>query len=194
MAEEEYDLVPHSEVEKLKKQFQDLKEHPYGETESGRKLMSGIDELSRSIEGLMDLLKDAAEQMSERPEEGSQKEVMDKLDELIDENKKIAKGVLAVADMIKDLQNSMQQPVQRQMPQQQMTRTFEPNLGMPPSPFGQPQRQPMQQMQMPPLTGAPINQPGMMNMPPQRAGPMPMGGMPPPPPMPPAGRKKGMFG
>lgn len=187
MAEEEYDLVPHSEVEKLKKQVEALKEHPYGETEAGRSLMTGIDELSKSIESLIELFKDAAERMKEEPEKDeANKEILEKLDELIDENKKIAKGVLAVADMIKDLQAPQPMP-QRPMPRYgPMPPRRHPSM----APSG---------LTPQPLTGAPIPPPPREGpMPPM--GPPPMGpmppprGMPPPPPPPPPEKKKGLFG
>ncbi|MFO8016774.1 MAG: hypothetical protein R6U32_06735 [Candidatus Woesearchaeota archaeon] len=107
MAEkEDYDIVPHEEVLRLRKEVEDIKQHPFGSTKEGKELLEAIKKLSESMDNLTGLFQEAAEQMKleERESEMISKKIdplFNQMNELIDENKKIAKGIIAVADMIK---------------------------------------------------------------------------------------------
>ena len=105
--EEEYDLVPHSRLDKLEKDVNVLKANPLGATPVGNDILSEMRELNKSIKALLDLFKDATEEMKLEEKDtqtfGKRFEpMMDKMDMLIDQNKKIARGIIAVADMVKD--------------------------------------------------------------------------------------------
>ena len=108
MAEdEEYELVPHKIVSELKREVEELKQNPLGSTSSGNDLQSSMNALAHGINDLLTLFKDATDQMR-MEEKDSQvlskrmEPMIEKLDVLIDQNHKIAKGILAVADMLKD--------------------------------------------------------------------------------------------
>ena len=104
---EDYDIVPHKRLIELQRQVEDLKKNPYGSTDSGKKMMETMTSLTTSIDGLLTLFKDAAQEMRvEEHDVGilskNMRPLMEKLDELIEQNKKIARGIIAIADMVKE--------------------------------------------------------------------------------------------
>lgn len=164
MPDEEYDLVPHKEVLELKKQIEDIKKNPIESSPQGKSLIEVMTRLSSSMNGLVELFKEASQTM--KPEESTDndkrmKELEDKLEQVVDENKKIARGMIAIADMVRDIKNTSRQQQQSREPR------------MPPSP---------------PRTGGPIGMQMNNNRPMSATGPMPMQappmGMPSMPPRP----------
>lgn len=175
--EDDYTLLSSKEVSELKQDVDYLKKNPFGGLKSGRSLQESIEKLNENIEMLIEIFKEASEQVKaeERESDVLIKRIMpmeQKLDELSDQNQKIAKGILAVADMVAAKEQEKPRPVQQQRPPQQ----------------SQPQ-------QMIPRPMPQIQQPMNQRMP-------PMGGMPPPPTMgtlpplmpPKKEEKKGLFG
>ena len=102
-------------------------------------LKESIDNLNNSINSLIKLFKEATEQlkMEEHDSEVVDKKispVIQKITTLEEQNEKIARGIVAVADMLKERQ--IKAPVRpMQQPQQPMIRP-----AMPPSSTGQPQQ------------------------------------------------------
>ncbi len=186
MADDEYTLLSSKEVSELKQDVDYLKKNPLGGTKSGKSLQESIDKLNDNMETLIEIFKEASDQMKaeERESDVIAKRIQpieQRLDDLSDQNQKIAKGILAVADMVSAKEQQQQRPRPQQPPQMR------------------PQQQPMQRPAMaapqqqntptsprlPPLGGMPPQSPSQgMSMP-----------MPPAPPMPPKrDEKKGMFG
>ncbi len=102
-----YDLVPHKEVLELKKQVEEIKADPLGSTASGREMVDAMKRLSSSINELLDLFRTAVEEMKLEEKESDilvdrLDPMFEKMDTLIDQNQKIAKGIIAVADLIKE--------------------------------------------------------------------------------------------
>lgn len=118
-----------------------------------------LSDLKKSIDALNALFSEAAESMKAEPAGAAEckcsEEVMKKLHELQHQNSEIAAGIVAVADMVRDLKKSIemqkpepafvQRPMPRPMPQPmpQMPRQMPPPP-MPPQGFApqQPQRAP----------------------------------------------------
>ncbi|MBI1970612.1 hypothetical protein HYS47_02620 [Candidatus Woesearchaeota archaeon] len=105
--DEEYELLPHKRVLQLEKEVGALKKNPLGSTGDGKSLMEHMDTLSKSMNDLVKIFKTASSQMDleERETELVSKQLgplMEKIDLLIDQNKKIAKGIVAIADMVED--------------------------------------------------------------------------------------------
>jgi hypothetical protein len=98
MVSDDYQLVPRDELEKLKKEVADLKGRPPGDFETSANLLHAMDRLSGQIARLVRLFEEADKQLYE--EYGQKHNGDNKLDRLIDQNQKIARGVLAVADLI----------------------------------------------------------------------------------------------
>jgi hypothetical protein len=105
--EEEYAIVSKKEFLALKKELDKLKKNPLEGSESGENLQASIDNLNKSLNVMLEVFKQAAEDMKLEEHEsetlGKQMVPMnEKLDTLIDQNQKIAKGIVAIADMVKE--------------------------------------------------------------------------------------------
>lgn len=115
MAEDDYDLLPHKEIVKLRNEIEQLKKQVAGkgglrETKSIE--TPSIEKLSKSIDELLELFKTASEDMKSEdhhlPHENlnSMDDHLEKLNRkmntLIMHNEEIAKGILVVAEMMKD--------------------------------------------------------------------------------------------
>ncbi len=202
MDNDEYELMPHKALAGMKKELAELRTHAASiEPKTGlpKETSTSIDNLTKSINSMMGLFKKASEEMKleERDEQllGKQiKPLMEKIDMLLDQNKKIAKGIVAVADLVKEKipeiekkvdeeEEYMKKEVERheekkvKMPPPGMDMGPPPGAmppsGMPPPPGG-----------MPPPPGVPSEMPE--HLPPLGAEapggiPPPPGGMPPPP-------------
>ncbi len=207
MADEEgeYEIVPEKEVEDLKKQVEEVRKNPLGSTPSGRELLKAVKELNESINHLTGLFQDAADSMKLEEKESDAigkklSPMLEKLDTLIDQNEKIARGIVSVADMVKeDLGRKKQQAPgpstapgpQGPQPQQQMGRPPSSQSGQPGPQQGQPIR-----VQVPPAgvkapQGPPPSPPSGAQPPKPPEG----SGTPPPPPQAPKEKpKRKLFG
>ena len=188
--EEEYAIVSKKEFLKLKNELEKLKKNPLQGTPAGENLQESIDNLSTSLNGMMSLFKEAADDLKieERDTQIVSKKLdplMEKVDTLIEQNQKIAKGIVAVADMVKEKLAAIEEKTE---PKREEKPSLPP-LGAAPAP-------PMPE----PSMGEPgeMLPPGMTEMPPMPGG---MEDMPPPPgmpdipgPMPAARRKKPILG
>ena len=106
MAEEgPYEIMPYKEIVELRKQVQELKSK--GSDDNSNPLSQSVGKLAEQMNSLMGLFKTAAEDMrlEEKDEHFVAKKIeplIDKLDSIIEQNKIIAEGIVAVADMIKE--------------------------------------------------------------------------------------------
>jgi len=96
----EYELLPREEVEMLKKEVERLKKHPFGELKEGETLLEAINNLNNSINKLIDIFTKAEADLSK---DYSERHPMDDLKTIREQNEQIAQGLVAVADMIKDM-------------------------------------------------------------------------------------------
>ena len=175
---DDYELMPHGEILELKKELKKLKE---GSPQGGMQL--SMEKLSANIQELLAILRQAADDIKSE-EHGP---VMDRLnslssriDELKEQNSKIAEAILAVADMIKEGHHEESKP----LPPPEMP---EPDFGTE-LPFGAP----------PGMEPAPRAAPSPLRaVGPQPIAPPPMGRpiapMAPPMPMGQPAQKRGLF-
>ncbi|MBI2523244.1 hypothetical protein HYW19_02555 [Candidatus Woesearchaeota archaeon] len=169
MADDDYDLMPHRQINELRGLVQDLKNKV--DRASPKELIESMDSLTKSIDSLMALFKQAADEMKyEEKEEilsgGSEHKAMnDKLDKIMEQNKIIADGMVAISDMVRDFTGKQrkQQAAQAPKPQQfQPQPSFQPSMN---APSFQPSFQP--QFNAPPPMPAPRGmQQGLMEEPP----------------------------
>ena len=96
--DEPYDLLPHHEIEELKKQVQELKTR--ADKSSSQEIVNSLNQLTRSMDAMLRLFTEAAQEV--KAEEREESKITEKLDELIDQNKTIAEGIVAVSDIVKD--------------------------------------------------------------------------------------------
>jgi hypothetical protein len=200
------ELMPHRKITDIKRELEHLKKKASSEgaSASSKDFKESADRLNDNINRLLSLFKEAAESMKvEEEEPGLRAQIdplMKRINEIEDENKKIAQGILVIADMIRELKveerkiegmlpkpkpMQMPRPVFRQMPA--MPPPMPAPLERPFTPPMQPRAEPFMGMQQRPM-------PPPMLM----ARPMPPGLMPGPSPMPPfpefrAGPKKEGF-
>ncbi|MFH1211578.1 MAG: hypothetical protein V1659_01475 [Candidatus Woesearchaeota archaeon] len=150
----EYELLPHQEIIRLRKEIEQIKKNPFGDTDSSRSLLSTMEQLNQNLEAFLKIMQDSRQDILEEYEKSNPSK---RLDQLADQNEKIAKALLAVAEIakgIKDDINNLQQPAQ-QPPK--------PNFPPPPPPIMQQRtfsQQPMQnQPQRPNINPQGFNRP-----------------------------------
>jgi len=101
-ADEPYDMLPHREIVELKKQIKDLK------SGSGKKhspdLLNSMSTLVRIMDSMLSLFTKTAEELKNEDNQGSGdlNVVNSKLDEIMEQNKTIAEGMVAVSDIVND--------------------------------------------------------------------------------------------
>ena len=95
MVDEDYEIMPHREIAKLKKQIEELKAKT-SEGSSSKDLMNSMDTLTKSMNSMTELFRTAAEEM--KFEEGSEdvlskgiEPLMTKLEKLEENLKNLSK-------------------------------------------------------------------------------------------------------
>ena len=144
--EEEYELVPYKEIAELKDELHRLKDYPIP---SSKKLQVSMDELALKIDRMTQIMEEAGHEM--HAEEGGLSledklgPVMERLEKVLEQNSEIAKGIVAVADLIEELRQRLEKGfmVKETM---QIPEPMQPGAAV---------AQPMGQMpELPPLPGA----------------------------------------
>ncbi len=151
MADEPYDLMPHKQITELKRQVQELK----GKVNraSPKDLIDSMDSLTKVVDSLMKLFRQSAEELKYEGKEGSfsgnsdHKEINEKLDRILEQNKIIADSMVAISDMVK---KDIDKP---HIPKPQ----FHPP--MPPKPDFQPPQPQFDQPMAPPNQQGPVAMP-----------------------------------
>ena len=102
--DDSYDLLPHRQINELKRQVDELKAKQ--EKASPRELLAAMDSLTKTIDSLMGLFQQASQdlkyQLKEEELASGKDSVHEKLDRIIDQNRIIANGMVAVSDMVKE--------------------------------------------------------------------------------------------
>ena len=164
--DDSYDLLPHRQINELKRQIDELKARQ--DRASPKDLVASMDSLTKTVDSLMNLFQKASQelkyQLKEEELASGKDSVNEKLDRIIDQNRIIANGMVAVSDMVRDFVGK-----QKKMPQK-------PNNFSP-----RPQNFQQQRPQMPQM-GQSMQQPQnpnmMFNSPPQMHSPNFSQGMP----------------
>lgn len=154
MPEDEFELMSHDEIAKLKEQLAKLKKK-----KKSASLKDSIDALNANIESLVDVFEEASREV--RTEDF---ELMKKIGRVLEQNQKIAQGIVKIAEMLEG--KGAMPPMARTMPPPPM----------PPPPSRPREFDTLQRMPFPP--------PGMPPLPPERptAPPPAFGPLPPLPP------------
>lgn len=109
MADEEYEILPHKEVQELKEQLHQLKSFDVAPT---KRLTVNLVELNTKIEKLLGIFEEAGRQIS--VEEGGltfqekMKPIFEKMNKILEQNSEIAEGIVAVADMVKEFRADLE--------------------------------------------------------------------------------------
>jgi|TARA_B100001971_G_C18164447_1_gene523341 hypothetical protein len=218
--EEGYEIMPYKEIVQLKKQITDLQKQ-VGDPNS-KDLLVSMDKLTKTMDSMLKLFAQAADEM--KLEEKTESELTEKIEPLMEkirgmehQNKTIAEGMVAIADMVNGpghLQKKIHHPQSHPNPEDPFKFDFpgmkdnlpplEPPKGAPmhppptmephAKPHAPPEHPPHHQPKgmppppgMPPAPGAPPGLPPMPPMPNQPKGMPPLPGLPPMPGAPPPG-------
>src|SRR3989338_5018392 len=105
----DFELIPNKELLRLRKEIDNLKSG-----KEGSDVTESIESLAKSIETLNELFYAATEEMKaeEKSEHVIVKKIeplINKLDEISEQNTKIAKAIVALSDMIKERQSPREQ-------------------------------------------------------------------------------------
>jgi len=121
MDRDDYTLMSSKDVSELKQDVNYLKKNPLGGTKAGKSLQDSLDRLNDNIEKLVDIFKEASDMV--KMEEHEEKHLLQKIDpiegrlsNLEAQNEKIAKGILAVADMVSEKKSSGGFPALKPLP------------------------------------------------------------------------------
>lgn len=99
---EDYELLPKQEVDNLKKELERLKKHPFGDLSEGKDILEAVNNLNSSIKKLIDIFTKAEADLAKEYGEQSPAGV---LNDIKDQNEQIAQGLVAVADMVKEMKD-----------------------------------------------------------------------------------------
>ncbi|MFH1398803.1 MAG: hypothetical protein ABIG95_01710 [Candidatus Woesearchaeota archaeon] len=153
---DDYDLLPHKEIMRLRKEVQELRtalaDKSTRTSPKNDDLVSSVKQLTVSIDNLMKLFEQAGSDMRAEDHVATHEHMgsmnnhlgglNEKMDQLLKHNEEIAKGILVVAEMMKEHLpeiNSNTKPIRRVMrpmprPVQQDYNPI-PNVAMPPERF-----------------------------------------------------------
>jgi len=101
--DEPYDLMPHKDIVELKKQLQKLRSEKF----SSNELTNSMDALTKSMDSMLKLFKEASEELKTEEREDT---VNKKLNEIMEQNKVIADGMVAISDMVKNFIANQKKP------------------------------------------------------------------------------------
>jgi methyl-accepting chemotaxis protein len=102
--DEEYEILPKNELEQLRREVEKIRKNPLGDSEKSKSLYDAIGDLTLSINKLLSLFENTQKELIQEYEKKKPNEA---LGDILDQNEKIAKGTLAVADMIKQQQEDI---------------------------------------------------------------------------------------
>lgn len=143
----DYEIMPHDKIEALRNELTQLKNERKTEQPRSNDVLQAMHGLTETLDHFMELFQAAIEEMKieEREEElivTELKPLHEKLDQVLDQNQKIAQGVVALADMLTRERSRPSIP-----PLSETHSLFSAPLGPPPNIEQKPT--------LPPLPGAP---------------------------------------
>lgn len=98
--DDEYELLPRQEVENLKHELERLKKNPLGELKEGKTLLDAVNSLNDNIKKLINIFTKAEADLAKEYSEGNPAQDLKSIKE---QNEQIAQGLLAVADLVKEI-------------------------------------------------------------------------------------------
>ena len=125
MAEDDYDLLPHQEIKRLRDQIKNLKSQLGQKDVKPSSLQGSVDTLNESMKLLITIFQEASKNIEGEPHKATHEHLDNlnsKMEQLLKHNEEIAKGILVVANLIKEsnvgpsMPTSMPPPSQRPVP------------------------------------------------------------------------------
>ncbi len=178
MSDDDYEIISRKDIARLKQEIKELKEGK--DSGSANNVMNKLNQM-------LELFKDASLSIkTEKPISMKLDAISEKLDKILDQNQKIAEGLLSVVDLVKGVKPEITKP----MPGPKPVPPFDPRF---PGPMPGPAPQPLPRQQRTPIQPrAPaFPKPGMPSLNPMEGPPAKrVGGLKPLPSKP---VKKGLF-
>jgi hypothetical protein len=123
MSGDEFEIVPKKDIEGLKQDVEDIKKDPLGSAPTGKNLSGSMDKLTKSMDNMFELFKVANKEIKE---EASSLEFMKqigplfenmnkKMDNVLEQHDKIADGIIAIADLIKQMKEENEKRSKREL-------------------------------------------------------------------------------
>lgn len=97
VGEDEYELLPHEEIQKLRDELNKLKKNPLGSTAAAKSLQTSVTELTSAINSLTTLLTQTNDDMTK---EFNRTSISEHFSQISSQNEQIAQGILTVAQLI----------------------------------------------------------------------------------------------
>lgn len=95
--EEEYELLPHEELDHLRREVDKLKKNPLHGVQDANTLLTAINDLTKAITGLTDLFTGVNDDMLKEFKRTSMTEQFNKISS---ENEQIAQGILSLVQLV----------------------------------------------------------------------------------------------
>src|SRR3989344_7966366 len=110
MADENYGFVSYENISDLRKELENIQDK---KDVSPKNLYEAVHKLSDTVSGMLEVFGAAAEQMKledkgYEAEARKHETIISKLDKLIDQNKTIAEGMVAIVELVKEKMGSME--------------------------------------------------------------------------------------
>lgn len=143
---DEYEIVSIDRLNELKDELNKLKESISQPTELKKSdLIVSMDELNKNISSLTGLFKEASDELREEEKVGAPtSDIMAKLESISEQNEKIASGILALVDLIRDENKEIKDMLKGRSMMPQFKKQIpvlrqQPQMGIPPPPPPPPQ-------------------------------------------------------
>lgn len=134
---QEYELVPRGELERLEREVERIKRNPFGDTASSKDLLTALDHLNKNVSKLVHIFESASDEIVRDYKDQANTA---KINKVLEQNEKLAQGIVAIANLLKE-QRSGATPLQSQEEP-----AFQATPPSPPQQFSQPQAQFSQQL------------------------------------------------
>ncbi len=96
---EEYELVPRNQLEHLQHEVDRIKKNPFGDTTSSKDLLSALDKLNKNVSTLVHIFETANDEIVRDYKDKANTE---KINRVLEQNEKLARGIVAIADLLKE--------------------------------------------------------------------------------------------
>lgn len=103
MTDDDYEILPHHELEYLRHEVERIKKNPFGDTGTGQTLLDSMNNLTLAINRMLAVLEGANDEIVKDYHENKTSMRMDRLAE---QNHKLAEGMLAVGELVKQVLNT----------------------------------------------------------------------------------------
>ncbi len=108
----EYELVPHDQIEFLRGEIERVKRNPFGDTQSSKDLLTALDHLNRNVSKLVAIFETANDEIVRDYKDKANTE---KINRVLEQNEKLARGIVVIADLLKELKELRSQEALQQL-------------------------------------------------------------------------------